>query len=51
MSPLAPTAPLDNDAEMPLVGLGVFQIPADRTQAAVEAAVPAGYRHVDTAAS
>lgn len=42
---------LNNGIEMPIVGFGVFQIPDDETQAAVEAALDAGYRHLDTAAS
>ncbi|HET7399862.1 MAG TPA: aldo/keto reductase [Intrasporangium sp.] len=42
---------LNNGVEMPIVGFGVFQIPEDQTQAAVEAALEAGYRHLDTAAS
>ena len=37
---------------MPLVGLGVWQIPAGReTEQAVAWALEAGYRHVDTAPS
>src|SRR5690606_4911434 len=35
----------------PQVGFGVFQIPDARTQEAVEAALEAGYRHIDTAAA
>jgi 2,5-diketo-D-gluconate reductase A len=42
---------LNNGVEMPIIGFGVFQIPDDQTQAAVEAALAAGYRHLDTAAS
>ncbi|WP_120523060.1 aldo/keto reductase [Arthrobacter celericrescens] len=42
---------LNNGVEMPILGFGVFQIPAEETQAAVEAALEAGYRHPDTAAS
>ena len=42
---------LNNGVEMPILGFGVFQIPDDETQAAVEAALAAGYRHLDTAAS
>lgn len=42
---------LNNGVEMPIVGFGVYQIPADETQAAVEAALAAGYRHLDTAAA
>jgi 2,5-diketo-D-gluconate reductase A len=42
---------LRNGVEMPIIGFGVFQIPGDQTQAAVEAALETGYRHLDTAAS
>ncbi|MGW6172226.1 aldo/keto reductase [Arthrobacter sp. NPDC055138] len=42
---------LNNGVEMPILGFGVFQIPGEETQAAVEAALAAGYRHLDTAAS
>jgi 2,5-diketo-D-gluconate reductase A len=42
---------LNNGVEMPILGFGVFQIPDHETQAAVEAAIAAGYRHLDTAAS
>lgn len=42
---------LNNGVEMPILGYGVFQIPEEETQAAVEAALAAGYRHLDTAAS
>lgn len=45
------TVTLNNGIEMPIIGFGVFQIPDDQTQAAVEAALEAGYRHLDTAAS
>jgi 2,5-diketo-D-gluconate reductase A len=45
------TVTLNNGVVMPIVGFGVFQIPADETQAAVEAALEAGYRHLDTAAA
>ena len=41
---------LNNDVRIPTLGLGVFQSPPDETTAAVEAAVGAGYRHIDTAA-
>jgi diketogulonate reductase-like aldo/keto reductase len=44
------TITLNNGVVMPALGLGVFQTPPDVTAAAVEAAVRAGYRHVDTAA-
>jgi 2,5-diketo-D-gluconate reductase A len=36
---------------MPILGFGVFQIPLEQTQYAVEQALAAGYRHLDTAAS
>ncbi|KRE80869.1 aldo/keto reductase [Arthrobacter sp. Soil762] len=42
---------LNNGIEMPILGFGVFQIPDVETQPAVEAALAAGYRHLDTAAS
>jgi len=45
------TVTLKNGVEMPIIGFGVFQIPEDETQAAVEAALEAGYRHLDTAVS
>ncbi|OII26491.1 aldo/keto reductase [Frigoribacterium sp. MCBA15_019] len=41
---------LNNDVRIPTLGLGVFQSPPDETTAAVEAALGAGYRHIDTAA-
>jgi 2,5-diketo-D-gluconate reductase A len=45
------TVTLNNGVTMPILGFGVFQIPDDQTQAAAEAALKAGYRHLDTAAS
>lgn len=42
---------LNNGVQMPILGFGVFQIPDEETQAAVEAALASGYRHLDTAAS
>jgi len=40
-----------NDGQsIPQFGLGVWQTPADVTGTAVEAALKAGYRHIDTAA-
>jgi diketogulonate reductase-like aldo/keto reductase len=42
---------LNNDIEIPALGLGVFQTPPDETRAAVEAALETGYRHIDTAAA
>ena len=42
---------LNNGVEIPQVGFGVFQLPPDETQKAVETALEAGYRHIDTAAA
>jgi diketogulonate reductase-like aldo/keto reductase len=45
------TITLRDGRGIPQLGFGVFQIPpGEDTQAAVEAALAAGYRHVDTAA-
>ena len=46
-----PTVPLHNGVEMPIIGFGVFQIPPDETEQAVDTALVVGYRHIDTAAS
>ncbi|MEU5412764.1 aldo/keto reductase [Streptomyces clavifer] len=46
-----PQATLNNGVQMPLLGFGVFQIPDDQAQQAVEAALEAGYRLLDTAAA
>jgi diketogulonate reductase-like aldo/keto reductase len=52
MSPVtAQTVTLNNGAEIPALGLGVFQTPPDETRAAVGAALADGYRHIDTAAA
>ena len=48
--PNVSTLKLNNDVEMPALGLGVFQTP-EETRAAVEAAISSGYRHIDTAAA
>jgi len=46
-----PVITLRDGRVIPQLGLGVFQIPPGKpTQAAVEAALAVGYRHVDTAA-
>ena len=45
------TITLNNGVTLPAIGLGVFQTPPDETRTAVEAALEAGYRHIDTAAS
>jgi 2,5-diketo-D-gluconate reductase A len=46
-----PRLTLNNGIELPALGFGVFQTPADVTQAAVEEALRVGYRMIDTAAS
>ncbi len=46
-----PILTLHDGAEIPQLGFGVFQIPPEETQEAVEEALGAGYRHVDTAAA
>ena len=43
------TITLSNKVEIPVLGFGVFQIPADETEQAVVEAIKAGYRHIDTA--
>ncbi|WP_123308248.1 aldo/keto reductase [Cellulomonas sp. PhB143] len=46
-----PFLTLNNGVELPALGYGVFQTPPDETVPAVEAALEAGYRHIDTAAA
>ena len=40
---------LNNGVSIPILGFGVFQIPAAETKQAVLDAIEAGYRHFDTA--
>ncbi|KPI30277.1 2,5-didehydrogluconate reductase [Actinobacteria bacterium OK074] len=42
---------LNNAVEMPILGFGVYRIPAEDTEQAVSAALTAGYRLLDTAAA
>jgi 2,5-diketo-D-gluconate reductase A len=49
--PDVPNVRLSDGVEIPQLGYGVFQIPPDETQRAVEEALGAGYRHIDTAAA
>jgi 2,5-diketo-D-gluconate reductase A len=42
---------LNNGVQVPQIGFGVFQVPPAETQGAVERALEAGYRHIDTAAA
>jgi 2,5-diketo-D-gluconate reductase A len=46
-----PQLRLNNGVSIPQLGFGVFQVPRDQTQRVVEAALDAGYRHIDTAAA
>ncbi|MET3932361.1 aldo/keto reductase [Arthrobacter sp. OAP107] len=48
---MKPELTLNNGVTMPALGLGVFQSPPEQTTAAVEAALSAGYGHIDTAAA
>ncbi len=48
---MSTTTTLSNGIEIPLVGLGLWQVPADATQKTVEDAVELGYRHFDGAAA
>ena len=45
------TVTLNNGVEMPVLGFGVYQIPAEETEQAVSDALAAGYRSLDTAAA
>lgn len=45
------TVTLNNGVEMPVLGFGVYQIPAEQTERAVSDALAAGYRSLDTAAA
>jgi 2,5-diketo-D-gluconate reductase A len=46
-----PTVTLNNGVEMPVLGFGVYQIPPEDTERAVNDALAAGYRSLDTAAA
>jgi diketogulonate reductase-like aldo/keto reductase len=46
-----PVLTLHDGVEIPQLGFGVFQVPPEQTQEAVEAALATGYRHIDTAAA
>ncbi len=45
-----PFVTLNDGQQIPQVGLGVFQVPPEKTDEVVLEALGAGYRHVDTAA-
>jgi 2,5-diketo-D-gluconate reductase A len=54
MDPMTSTVPatkLNDDAEIPQLGFGVFQVPPDETADVVAQALEVGYRHIDTAAA
>ncbi len=51
MTATIPTVTLNTGTRMPMLGYGVFQIPAEDTEQAVLAALETGYRMLDTAAS
>jgi 2,5-diketo-D-gluconate reductase A len=44
-----PTVTLNNGVKMPILGFGVYQIPAEETEQAATDALAAGYRLLDTA--
>lgn len=46
-----PDVTLNNGVQMPILGFGVFQVPAEETERVVTDALAAGYRHLDTAAA
>src|SRR3954469_2197562 len=50
-SPQVPTVPLNNGVQMPVLGFGVYAVPAEETERVVTDALAAGYRHLDTAAA
>jgi diketogulonate reductase-like aldo/keto reductase len=45
-----PSVTLHDGVEIPQLGFGVFEVPPEETQRAVEEALSVGYRHIDTAA-
>ena len=45
------TISLNDDRVIPQIGLGVWQIPNNAVSTAVQVALDAGYRHIDTAAA
>jgi len=51
MTTRVPSITLNNGVELPSLGLGVFQSPPEQTTSAVDAALAAGYRLIDTAAA
>ncbi|WP_432509204.1 aldo/keto reductase [Kineococcus auxinigenes] len=50
MAPAVPTITFNNGVSAPQLGFGVWQVGDDEVVPAVETALEAGYRHIDTAA-
>lgn len=48
---MTPTITLNDDTEIPIVGLGVYDLSDDDTERAVSVALEAGYRLIDTASA
>jgi hypothetical protein len=46
-----PQLTLNNGVRMPVLGFGVYQVPAEQTEQVVSDALAAGYRSLDTAAA
>ena len=46
-----PTVKLNDGTEIPQLGLGVWQVPAEDVERVVAEALEVGYRHIDTAAA
>jgi 2,5-diketo-D-gluconate reductase A len=46
-----PNITLNNGVHMPILGLGVYQVPTEQTEQVVTDALGLGYRHIDTAAA
>jgi 2,5-diketo-D-gluconate reductase A len=51
MTTQVPNITLNNGVQIPQLGYGVYQIPAEQTEQSVTDALAAGYRHIDTAAA
>ena len=48
-APEVPAVPLAGDGQLPLIGFGTWKLKGYQAEAAVAAALTAGYRHIDTA--
>lgn len=46
-----PTLTLNDGAQVPILGFGVYQVPPEDTERVVGDALEVGYRHIDTAAA